>query len=396
MLDIQATENEGTLVVNMGPQHPSTHGVLRLILELEGENVVRCVPDIGFLHTGMEKTMEDLTYQQAVTVTDRLDYLAPLSNNLAYALAVEKLMGLEVPPRATVARVMLVELQRIASHLLWVGSHAFDLGAVTPFLYGLRDRELCLDIFEDCSGQRLMTSYIRVGGLYFDLPDGIEDKVLRAADTIRSRLHYIEDLLTANPIWIQRTRGVGVLSPEDAIDLGVTGPMLRGSGVAWDLRKTEPYCGYEDYDFEMALGRNGDTYDRYLVRMEEIKQSLRIVEQAVHKLPAGDYTSQDRKGSLPPKPEIDVSMEALIHHFKLVTEGLRPPAGEVYHAIESPRGELGFFVASDGSGKPHRVRVRAPSFINLQALPKLAEGRLLADVVALIATTDPIMGEVDR
>ena len=396
MLDIQTTEKGGTFVVNMGPQHPSTHGVLRLILELEGENVVRCVPDVGFLHTGMEKTMEDLTYQQAVTVTDRLDYLAPLSNNLAYALAVEKLMGLEIPPRATVARVMLVELQRVASHLLWVGSHAFDLGAVTPFLYGLRDREVCLDIFEECSGQRMMTSYIRVGGLYFDLPEGIEDKVLKAVDTIRSRLHHIEDLLTANPIWIQRTQGVGVLSPEDAIDLGVTGPMLRGSGVAWDLRKTEPYCGYEEYDFEMALGRNGDTYDRYLVRMEEIKQSLRIVEQAVHKLPAGDYTSQDRKGSLPPKPEIDVSMEALIHHFKLVTEGLRPPAGEVYHAIESPRGELGFFVASDGSGKPHRVRVRGPSFINLQALPRLAEGRLLADVVALIATTDPIMGEVDR
>ncbi|MFQ6098106.1 MAG: NADH dehydrogenase (quinone) subunit D, partial [Armatimonadota bacterium] len=385
-----------TLVINMGPQHPSCHGVLRLLLELDGETVVKCTPDIGFLHTGMEKTMENLNYQQAVTVTDRMDYMAPLSNNLGYCLAVEKLLGIEAPPRATVARVMLVELQRIASHLLWVGSHAFDLGATTPFLYGLRDRELCLDVFEECSGQRMMTSYIRVGGLSYDLPEGIEEKVGKAVTTIRTRLSDLEDILTANPIWIQRTQGVGVLSAEDAVDLGVTGPMLRASGVAWDLRKTEPYCGYEDYDFEIALGRNGDTYDRYLVRMEEIRQSLRIVEQALNRLPAGDYRAEDRKVSPPPKPEIDESMEALIHHFKLVTEGFRPPAGEVYQAIESPRGEIGFYVASDGSGKPYRVRVRAPSFVNLQALPKLAEGRLIADVVALIATIDPIMGEVDR
>ncbi len=386
-----------TMTINMGPQHPSTHGVLRLIVTLEGETVVKVVPDIGYLHTGIEKTAESKSYFQALVVTDRMDYLAPLSNNLGYSLAVEKLLGVEeMPPKAIYARVLLVELQRIASHLVWLGTSALDLGAQSMFLYCFREREMILDIFELCSGVRLMTSYIMPGGLQADLPPGFDAKVREFLDIFPQRLQEYHDLLTNNQLWIERTKGVGTISAKDAIAYGCTGPVLRGSGVAWDVRKMFPYSGYDQFDFDIPVGSNGDVYDRYLVRMLEMEQSLKIARQALDGMPTGPFQISDRKIVPPPKWAVATNMEALIHHFKLYTEGYRPPRGEVYQRIESPKGELGFYLVSDGTARPYRMHVRAPSFANLEALPKMVEGELLSDVIAAIDSIDIVLGEVDR
>jgi len=385
-----------TMTINMGPQHPSTHGVLRLVLELDGEVVVRCTPHIGYLHTGMEKIAESKRYQQVIPITDRMDYLAPLSNNLAYVLAVEKLMGIEVPPRAKVIRVMMTELTRIGSHLVWLGTHAIDIGAMSVFLYAFREREQILDMYEQVAGARMMSSYFRVGGLFADLPERFEETVRSFVTSFPDRLAEYENLLTANPIWIQRTKGVGVIKPEDAVDLGMSGPNLRACGVPWDIRKSHPYSGYEQYSFEISRGTHGDVYDRYLCRMFEMRQSLAIVRQALEHLPDGPIAVQDPKVTPPPKPMVKKSMEALIHHFLLWSEGFRTPVGEVYQSIESPKGEFGVYLVSDGSNIPYRVHFRAPSFVNLQALPRMAEGRLVADVVAIIGSIDIVLGEVDR
>lgn len=388
-----------TMVLNMGPHHPSTHGVLRLVLELDGEEVVNVAPDVGFLHTGIEKTIESKTYQKAVVLTDRMDYLSPLGNNLVYALAVEKLMGVEVPERAQTIRVLLVELQRISSHLVWLGTHALDLAAMTVFLYAFREREQILDIFELVSGARMMTSYIRIGGLAYDLPADFLPTVETFLKIMPARIDEYEDLLTNNPLWLERTVGVGVIDGEAAVAYGLTGANLRGSGVPYDVRKAIPYCGYETYDFDIPVGQNGDIYDRYRVRIAEMRQSVRICQQAWQRLKdmgPGPYTTTDRKVAPPPKTEITHSMESLIHHFKLWTEGFKPPRGDAYVSIESPRGILGCYVVSDGSPKPWRVHFRSPSFINLQSLPHMAKGRLVADLVALIASLDPVLGEVDR
>ncbi len=385
-----------TMTINMGPQHPSTHGVLRLILTLDGETILKAIPDIGYLHTGIEKTAETKSYFKSLVLTDRMDYLAPLSNNFGYALAVEKLLGIEPPERAKVARIILVELQRIASHLVWLASSALDLGAQSVFLYCFRERELILDIFELCSGVRMMTSYIMPGGLQADLPAGFEGKVRDFIALFPGRLREYHDLLTNNRLWIDRTKGISPLNADDAISFGCSGPTLRGSGVAYDVRKAFPYAGYEQYDFEIPIGENGDVYDRYLIRMLEMEQSLRIIQQGMDRLPGGAWQVADHKIVAPPKYEISSNMEALIHHFKLYTEGYRPPAGEVYVRTESPKGELGFYMVSDGSAHPYRMRVRAPSFANLAALPKMIEGQLLADVVAAIGSIDIVLGEVDR
>lgn len=388
-----------TMVLNMGPHHPSTHGVLRLVLELDGEVVVNVAPDVGYLHTGIEKTMESKTYQKALVMTDRMDYLAPLSNNLCYALAVEKLMGVEIPERAQTARVLLTELQRISSHLVWLGTHALDLAAMTVFLYAFREREQILDIFELVSGARLMTSYFRIGGLAYDLPNDFLPTVDAFLKIIPGRLDEYEDLLTGNPLWLERTVDVGVIDGDSAIAYGLTGANLRASGVAYDVRKLMPYSGYETYDFDIPVGKKGDIYDRYRVRMAEMHQSIRICRQAYERLKEigpGPYVTSDRKVAPPPKSEITHSMESLIHHFKLWTEGFKPPVGDAYLSIESPRGILGCYVVSDGSPKPWRVHFRSPSFINLQSLPHMAKGRLVADLVALIASLDPVLGEVDR
>jgi NADH-quinone oxidoreductase subunit D len=388
-----------TMVLNMGPHHPSTHGVLRLVLELDGEVVVNVAPDVGYLHTGIEKTMESKTYQKAVVLTDRMDYLAPLSNNLCYALAVEKLLDVEIPERAQIARVLLVELQRIASHLVWLGTHALDLAAMSVFLYAFREREQILDIFELVSGARMMTSYFRIGGLAYDLPSDFIPTVEQFLAIMPSRIDEYEDLLTANPLWLERTVGVGVIDAQSAIALGLTGANLRATGVAYDVRKAMPYSGYETYSFEIPVGKNGDIYDRYRVRIAEMRQSVKIVQQATERLRElgpGPVVTPNRKVAPPPKREITESMEALIHHFKLWTEGFRPPRGDAYVSIESPRGILGCYVVSDGSPKPWRVHFRAPSFINLQSLAHMAKGRMVADLVALIASLDPVLGEVDR
>jgi NADH-quinone oxidoreductase subunit D len=388
-----------TMVLNMGPHHPSTHGVLRLVLELDGEVVVNVAPDVGYLHTGIEKTMESKTYQKAVVLTDRMDYLAPLSNNLCYALAVEKLLDVEIPERAQIARVLLVELQRIASHLVWLGTHALDLAAMSVFLYAFREREQILDIFELVSGARMMTSYFRIGGLAYDLPSDFIPTVEQFLAIMPSRIDEYEDLLTANPLWLERTVGVGVIDAQSAIALGLTGANLRATGVAYDVRKAMPYSGYETYSFEIPVGKNGDIYDRYRVRIAEMRQSVRIIQQATERLRElgpGPVVTPNRKVAPPPKREITESMEALIHHFKLWTEGFKPPRGDAYVSIESPRGILGCYVVSDGSPKPWRVHFRAPSFINLQSLAHMAKGRMVADLVALIASLDPVLGEVDR
>ena len=386
------------MTINMGPQHPSTHGVLRLILTIEGEMVVKAVPDIGFLHTGIEKTAEAKSYHQATVLTDRMDYLAPLCNNLGYSLAVEKLLGIEdeVNDKIKYTRVLLAELQRIASHLVWLGTHALDLGAMSVVLYCFREREMILDIFEYISGVRMMTSYICPGGLQADLPPGFDKKVHAFTDVFPPRLQEYHDLLTNNQLWLERTKGVSVLNAQDAIAYGASGPVLRGSGVVWDIRKAFPYSGYEMFDFDIPVGSNGDVYDRYLVRMLEMDQSLNIVNQALEGLPAGSYRVSNPKVSPPPKWQITGSMEALIHHFKLYTEGYRPPKGEVYVRTESPKGELGFYIVSDGTAKPYRMHVRAPSFANLEALPLMIEGNFLADVVAAIGSIDIVLGEVDR
>jgi NADH-quinone oxidoreductase subunit D len=391
----QRSERE-LLTVNMGPQHPSTHGVLRLELRLDGEVVVHCRPVIGYLHTGIEKTFEAKTYVQGVVLTDRMDYLNPLGNNLAYALSIEKLIGCEIPERATVLRVLLAELTRIASHLMFVGSIALDLGASSPFLYVWREREKILDFFERISGVRMMTSFIRPGGLVRDIEPAVVSDMSRFIDEMPAYIDSYEELLTANPIFRERTEGIGILSAEDALALAVTGPTLRASSVDFDLRKSNPYCGYETYDFAIPTGTVGDCYDRYLVRVAEMRESVKICRQALDRLPGGSVQTEDRKVMPPPREELAKSMEAVIHHFKLWTEGIKPPPGEAYVGVESPRGELGFFVVSDGTGRPIRVHERAPSFANLQALPKLTEGGMVADVVACIASLDPILGEVDR
>ena len=392
-----ATGPAQTMVLNMGPQHPSTHGVLRVVLELDGETVVKARPEIGYLHTGIEKTGEALTYSQAITITDRMDYLAPMSNNLGYCLAVEKLLGIEAPPRARYIRVLLTELTRIQSHLVWLGTHAIDLGAMSVFLYCFREREDLLNIFELVSGQRMMTSYFRIGGLALEPPAGWLEPVKRFLSKFPSRIDEYEDLLTKNRIWLSRTKGVGVINAADAIAYGMTGPSVRGSGVDYDVRKYFPYSGYEEFDFNVPVRTEGDCYARYLVRVAEMRESLKIIRQALGKIPADGPIRADAPGIVAPQREkMKTEMEALIYHFKIYTEGFAPPPGEVYQRIESPRGELGFFIASDGSAKPYRMKARTPSFVNLQALPKLAEGRLLADVVACIGTLDIVLGEIDR
>jgi len=392
-----ATGPARTMVLNMGPQHPSTHGVLRILLELDGETVVKAEPDIGYLHTGIEKSCESKTYSQVITLTDRIDYLAPLSNNLCYCLAVEKLLGLQVPKRAQTIRVLLTELTRIASHLVWLGTHAIDLGAMSVFLYCFREREEILKILEMVSGQRMMTSYFRIGGLALEPPAGWLDKVQRFLSMFPSRLQEYEDLLTQNRIWIGRTKGVGILRAEDAIAMGVTGPTLRAAGVPYDVRKFFPYSSYEEFDFEVPTRTESDCYARYLLRVAEMRESLKIVRQATTRIPPEGPIRTDAPGIVPPEREkMKTEMEALIYHFKIFTEGFSPPPGEAYQTIESPRGELGFYVASDGSPKPLRVKVRAPSFVNLQSLSRLTEGRLIADVIACIGTIDIVLGEVDR
>lgn len=385
-----------TMLLNMGPQHPSTHGVLRLLLELDGETVVNCIPDIGFLHTGIEKNMEAKTYEKAEVMTDRLDYLNTVGNNLAYCMAVEKLLDLDVPPRAQAIRVILVELQRIASHLVWLGTGALDLAAMSTFLYCFREREDILDIFELVSGQRMMTTYIRPGGVWRDVPVEFETAVRNFIKMFPKRIDQYEALLTRNPLFLDRTLGIGKLSAEDALNLGVTGPNLRASGVAWDLRKARPYMGYEQYEFEVPTRTEGDVYARYLVRVQEMRESLKIIEQALNKMPMGPVRSNNRKYVPPPRSEIGVSMEALIHHFKLWTEGFHAPKGYVYSAVESPRGELGVYLESDGGPKPYRVHWRTPSFDNLQALPLMAKGHLIADLVAIIGSIDIVLGDIDR
>jgi NADH-quinone oxidoreductase subunit D len=384
------------MVLNMGPQHPSTHGVLRVILELDGETVVKAIPDIGYLHTGIEKTMESKTYAQVIPLTDRMDYVASLSNNLAYLLSVEKLLDIQAPPKAQYLRVILTELTRISSHLVWVGSHAHDIGAMTVLLYSFREREKLMDIFELCSGQRMMTSYFRIGGLAQDVPDGFEAKVREVVNTFPDKIDEYEKLLTKNRIWINRTKGVGVISSQDAIDWGVSGPILRATGVKWDIRKSNPYSGYDKFEFDIPTLANGDVYDRYLVRMEEMRQSLRIVKQALDGIPQGDFVARIPGVVLPPKEQVVSNIESLIFHFKLVVEGFCPPKGEVYHSIESPKGEIGYYIVSDGTQKPYRVKVRPPCFVNLSALPKMIEGRLIADVVAVIGSIDIVLGEIDR
>ena len=387
-----------TMTINMGPQHPSTHGVLRLILTIEGETVIKAVPDIGFLHTGIEKTAEAKTYHQALVLTDRMDYLAPLNNNHGYSLAVEKLLGIEdeINDKIKYVRVLLAELQRIASHLVWLGTHALDLGAMSVFLYCFREREMILDVFELVSGVRLMTSYICPGGLQADLPPGFDAKVREFTSIFPERLQEYHDLLTNNQLWVERTKGVATLSAQDAIAYGASGPVLRGSGVVWDIRKAFPYSGYERFDFDIPVGANGDVYDRYLVRMLEMQQSLNIVNQALEGMPSGSYRVDNPKIVPPPRWQITGSMEALIHHFKLYTEGYRPPAGEVFLRTESPKGELGFYIVSDGSAKPYRMHVRGASFANLEVLPLMIEGKFISDVVAAIGSIDIVLGEVDR
>ena len=385
-----------TMILNMGPQHPSTHGVLRLLLEIDGETVVRIMPDIGYLHTGIEKTCEAKFYQQAVVLTDRIDYLCPLTNNLCYALAVEKLLGLEIPPRAQWLRVLLNELTRISSHLVWLGTHALDIGAMSVFLYCFREREDLMRIFEMVSGQRMMTSYFRVGGLALEPPLGFFDTVRKFVEKFPSRVDEYEDLLTQNPIWRERTKGVALLSAEDAIALGATGPTLRASGVDIDLRRDMPYSSYEKFPFKVAVAQDGDVFARYMVRVQEMRESNGIARQALAGMPEGPIKADAPKIVLPDREKMKTQMEALIYHFKIVTEGFPVPPGEVYQAVESPRGEMGYYVVSDGSPKPYRVHVRAPSFANLQTLPKMCEGRLIADVVAAIGSIDIVLGEVDR
>jgi NADH-quinone oxidoreductase subunit D len=388
--------DDETQIVNMGPQHPATHGVLRLQLELDGETIRRAKPIIGYLHTGMEKTAENLTYVQGATNVTRMDYLSPFHNELCFSLATEKLLGIEVPPRAQAIRILMTELNRVASHLVLVATLGFDIGALSMMLYGFREREAFLDFFEKVSGLRMNHDYIRPGGVAADLPDGWEEDVAHILEITPPGLADYEALLNENPIWLERTQGVGVITPEECMAYGVTGANARAAGVEWDLRKAFPYSGIEKYEFEVPTGRHGDTFDRYLVRMEEMRQSLGIVRQVLETMPDGDYRSDDRKVTPPPRARIDQSMEALIHHFKIFTDGFKVPAGEVYQAVESPRGELGMYLVSDGSSRPWRLHVRTPSFANVQSLPVMLVDSLIADTVATLASVDPVLGDVDR
>ena len=392
-----ATGPAKTMVLNMGPQHPSTHGVLRIVLELDGETVLRAVPDLGYLHTGIEKSCEDKTYSQAITLTDRMDYLNPLGNNLVYCLAVEKLLGLQVPKRAQYFRVLMVELQRISSHLVWLGTHAIDMGAMSVFLYCFREREEILKIFEFVAGQRMMTSYIRIGGLALEPPTGWVERVEKFLKLMPSRIDEYEQLLTGNRIWLGRLKGVGVISAEDAVALSMTGPTLRAAGLPYDNRKVFPYSSYEDFEFNVPTRTESDCFARYIIRVEEMRESLKIIRQVIDKIPADGPIRTEAPGIVPPDREkMKTEMEALIYHFKIFTEGFSPPVGEAFATVESPRGELGCFIASDGSPKPLRCHFRSPSFINLQALPKLVQGQLISDVIACIGTIDIVLGDVDR
>ena len=388
--------DDKTMVLNMGPQHPSTHGVLRLLLEIDGETIVRIMPDIGYLHTGIEKTCEAKFYQQVVPLTDRIDYLCPMTNNLAYCLAVEKLLGLEIPPKAQWIRVMLNELTRINSHLVWLGTHAMDIGAMTVFLYCFREREDVLRLFEAVSGQRMMTSYFRIGGLALEPPLGFFDRVKSFNDRFPANIDEYESLLTSNPIWTGRTKGIALLSAEDAIALCATGPTLRASGVDVDLRRDKPYSGYEKFQFNVPVSNDGDVFARYIVRVAELRESQKIVKQALEGVPEGPVKADAPHVVLPDREKMKTQMEALIYHFKIVTEGFTVPEGEVYMPIESPRGEMGYYVVSDGTAKPYRVHMRSPSFANLQSLRKMCEGRLIADVVAAIGSIDIVLGDCDR
>ncbi len=394
---LEPTAQDRTMILNMGPQHPSTHGVLRLLLEIDGENIVRMMPDIGYLHTGIEKTYEAKFYQQCVPLADRMDYLAPFSNELGFVLAVERLLGIEVPKRAVWMRVLLTELTRLNSHLVWLGTHAMDIGALTVFLYCFREREDLLRLFEAVGGQRMFTSYFRVGGIAMDPPFGWLDRVKKFVDAFDSKVDEYENLLTGNPIWQRRIKGVGVIGKEDAIALGASGPTLRASGVDIDFRRDAPYSGYENFQFNVPVGTDGDVWTRYVLRVQELREANKICKQALEGMPeSGPIKADAPKVVLPEREKIKTQMESLIYHFKIITEGFTVPAGEVYQAVESPRGELGFYVVSDGTPKPYRVHVRAPSFANLQTLPKMCEGLLIADVVAAIGSIDIVLGDVDR
>ena len=394
-IDIERRDDE-TTIINMGPQHPSTHGVLRLMLELDGETILRTKPIIGYLHTGMEKQGEELTYVQGSTNVTRMDYLSPLHNELVFSLATEALLDVEIPPRATWIRMLMTELNRVSSHLLWVATNGGDLGSTSMLIYGFREREMVLAFFEKTTGLRMNTNYIRPGGVAADLPDGWQDDIEIICETILARTYEYDELITGQPIFRERTEAVGNISAEEALALSVTGPILRSTGVPWDLRRTMPYLAYDKLDFDVIVGTYGDNFDRYSVRLNEIRESIKMIRQIADMMPPGDYRVQDRKVTPPPRARIDESMEALIHHFKIFTEGFRVPEGEVYVAIESPRGELGCYMVSDGTSKPFRMHIRAPSFVNLQALPLLLRGGTMADAVAVISSVDPVMGEVDR
>jgi NADH-quinone oxidoreductase subunit D len=393
----EAPEDQ-TMIINMGPQHPSTHGVLRLMLELQGETVLRCKPIIGYLHTGMEKTGESLTYMQGGTNVTRMDYLSPLNNELVFSLAVEKLLGIagDIPERAVWMRMLLSELNRMSSHLLFLATNGMDLGAVSMMLYGWREREDVLRFFQKVTGLRMNHNFIRPGGVAADLPAGWRDDVLAILEGLPSRLEEYDILMTGQPIWRERLQGVGVITAQEAIALGATGPILRSTGVAWDLRRDMPYLHYDQLEFDVIVGQYGDAYDRYSIRFNEIRESMRIVYQVLDCMPSGDFRIQNKKVTPPPRARIDESMEALIHHFKIFTEGFKVPEGEVYVAIESPRGEIGCYIVSDGSSNPYRMHVRAPSFVNVQTMPHMMRGGLVADAVAVISSVDPVLGEVDR
>jgi len=384
------------MTLNMGPQHPSTHGVLRLVLELDGEVITKITPDIGYLHRGVEKLSEHRTYHQVLPLTDRLDYLAPMSNNLGYILAVEKLLDIEVPERAQTIRVIMAELARLQSHLVWLACHALDIGAMTVFLYCFREREVVMETYELISGARMTSNYFRVGGLSMDVPAEFEKKVRDFIDTMPGHIDTYEGLLTTNPIWLKRTVGNGVISAEDAIDMGITGPALRGSGVDWDLRRDNPYTGYENYDFKVPTGEKCDTFDRYQVRLIEMREACKIIRQALDKLKPGPVLADNPQVCYPPKENVYNSIEGLIHHFKIASEGFPAPEGEVYMGVEAPKGELGYYLVGDGGHKPYRMRIRPPSFINLQAIGKMSEGFMVADLIAVIGTLDIVLGEIDR
>ncbi len=384
------------MTLNMGPQHPSTHGVLRLVLELDGEVITKITPDIGYLHRGVEKLSEYRTYHQVLPLTDRLDYLAPMSNNLGYILAVEKLLNIDVPERAQTIRIIMTELTRLQSHLVWLACHALDIGAMTVFIYAFREREVIMEIYEMISGARMTSNFFRAGGLSMDVPPEFEPKVRKFVQDMPGYLDQYEGLLTTNPIWLKRTVGNGVISAEDAIDYGITGPALRGSGVNWDLRRDIPYAGYENYSFEVPVGENCDTYDRYKVRLVEMREACKIVNQALERLKPGPVLADAPQIVYPPKESVYNSIEGLIHHFKIASEGYPVPEGEVYQGVEAPKGELGYFIVSDGSSKPYRMRIRPPSFVNLQAIEKMSKGSMVADLVAVIGTLDIVLGEIDR